>query len=84
MQAHVKGGALAKLAGRWANEPAFLEWLSAIGQPARSPADAAAFMRRAAGVESRALLDHDPVAKARFKSRVIAPYAKYRASAGCV
>lgn len=84
MQARVKGGALAKLAGQWANEPAFLEWLSAIGQPARTPDDAAAFMRRAAGVQSRAQLDHDPAARARFNRRVRTPYARYRASAGCV
>ncbi len=80
----VKGGALARLAGIWANEPAFLEWLSAIGQPARDADDAAAFIRRAAGVESRAMLDHDPAAKARFDQRVRGPYSKYRASAGCV
>ncbi|MBB3256881.1 hypothetical protein [Paraburkholderia sp. WP4_3_2] len=84
MMARVKGGALAKLAGQWANEPAFLESLSAIGQPARNPDDAAAFMRRASGIVSRAQLDHDAAARARFNRRVRAPYAKYRASVGCV
>ena len=79
-----KGGALARLAGMRANEPAFLEWLSVIDEPARSVDDAAAFIRRACGVESRAQLDHDPVAKARFDRHVRGPYAKYRAAARCV
>lgn len=79
-----KGGALARLAGMWANEPAFLEWLSVLGEPARSSEDAAAFIRRACAVESRAQLDHDLAAKARFDRFVREPYAKYRAAVGCV
>lgn len=79
-----KGGALARLAGMWSSEPAFLEWLSVINEPARSADDAAAFIRRKCGIESRAQLDHDPQAKARFDRYVRGPYAKYRVAVGCV
>ncbi|MBR7961228.1 hypothetical protein [Burkholderia stagnalis] len=77
-----KGGPLAKLAGLWANEPAFLEWMNATGQPANTPDDAAEFIRARCGVESRAYLDHDPRAKARFERYFRGPYSKYRAASG--
>lgn len=77
-----KGGPLAKLAGLWANEPEFLNWMNAIGQPANTPDDAAEFIRARCCIESRAELDHDAQAKARFDRYVRGPYAKYRATAG--
>lgn len=77
-----KGGALAKLAGLWANEPAFVDWMRATGQPANTPDDAAEFIRARCGVDSRAYLDHDPRAKARFDRYIRGPYSKYRAAAG--
>ncbi|MCA8045500.1 hypothetical protein [Burkholderia arboris] len=79
---HLKGGPVARLAGLWANEPAFLQWMRSIGQPANTPVDAAEFIRARCCVESRAELDHDPYAKARFDQYVRGPYAKYRAAAG--
>ncbi|WP_041493240.1 hypothetical protein [Burkholderia lata] len=79
---HPKGGALARLAGLWANEPEFLDWMRSIGQPANTPVDAAEFVRARCCIESRAQLDHDPRAKARFEQYVRGPYAKYRAAAG--
>lgn len=79
---HPKGGPLAKLAGLWANEPAFLEWMRSIGQPANTAIDAAEFVRARCCIESRAQLDHDARAKARFEQYVRGPYAKYRAAAG--
>ncbi|NDV77103.1 hypothetical protein [Burkholderia cenocepacia] len=79
---HLKGGPVARLAGLWANEPAFLDWMRSIGQPANTPVDAAEFVRARCCVESRAELDHDPRAKARFDQYVRGPYAKYRAAAG--
>lgn len=79
---HPKGGPLANLAGRWTNEPAFLEWMNSIGQPANTPADAAEFIRARCCIETRALLDHDPHAKARFDEYVRGPYAKFRTAAG--
>lgn len=78
-----KGGPLARLAGMWANEPAFLEWMWSINQPANTPQDAAEFIRARSAVESRALLDHDANAKARFDRYIRGPYSKYRAAAGC-
>lgn len=83
MTAVVKGGPLAQLAGMWANEAAFLDWMRSIGQPANAPADAAEFIRARCCVESRAQLDHDGDAKARFDRYVRGPYSKYRAQARC-
>ncbi|WP_071764431.1 hypothetical protein [Burkholderia ubonensis] len=77
-----KGGPLAKLAGLWANEPEFLNWMNAIGQPANTPNDAAEFIRARCCIESRALLDHDPRAKSRFHQYILGPYSKHRAAAG--
>ncbi|MGU7784899.1 hypothetical protein [Burkholderia sp. PU8-34] len=82
MIARAKGGPLARLAGMWANEPTFLEWMRSAGQPANAPADAAEFMRARCCIESRAQLDHDPKARARFDQHIRGPYSKYRASAG--
>lgn len=79
---HPKGGPLARLAGLWANEPAFLEWMHSIGQPANTPADAAEFIRARCRIESRAFLDHDPRAKALFHQYILGPYSKHRAAAG--
>ncbi len=79
---HPKGGPLARLAGLWANEPEFLEWMRSIGQPANAPADAAEFIRARCCIESRAFLDHDPRAKALFHRYILGPYSKHRAAAG--
>lgn len=78
---HPKGGPLANLAGRWANEPAFLEWMRSTSQPANTPADAAEFMRARCCIESRAELDHDSEARARFNRYIREPYSRYRAAA---
>lgn len=77
-----KGGPLARLAGLWANEPAFLEWMRSTGQPANTPADAAEFIRARCCVETRALLDHVAEARTRFDRHIRGPYSKYRAAAG--
>lgn len=77
-----KGGPLARLAGRWANESTFLDWMRATGQPANTPDDAAEFIRARCCVESRAFLDHDPRAEARFERYIRGPYSKHRAAAG--
>ncbi|UEP42736.1 hypothetical protein [Burkholderia sp. B21-005] len=75
-----KGGPLANLAGRWANDPTFLDWMRVSGQPANTPVDAADFIRARCCIESRAQLDHDSRARARFDQYVRGPYAKYRAA----
>jgi hypothetical protein len=80
-----KGGELAKLAGIWSDEQAFWEWVEAIQEnPCHNSNHAAAFIRAVCGVSSRAWLDHDAAARARFDQHIRKPYAKYRASAGCV
>ena len=66
MAAGQKGGALARLAGMWANEPTFLAWMRSTNQPANTAHDAAEFIRARCCIESRAQLDHDPEARARF------------------
>jgi hypothetical protein len=65
----------------WANEPAFIDWMRSIGQPANTAEDAAEFIRARCGVESRAQLDHDREARARFNRYIRAPYSEYRAGA---
>jgi hypothetical protein len=80
-----KGGELAKLAGQWSGEDAFREWVETIqANPCHDAAGAAAFIRAVCGVESRAMLDHDAVARAKFNEHIRKPYARYRASVGCV
>ncbi|WNC90939.1 hypothetical protein RI103_06200 [Paraburkholderia sp. FT54] len=80
-----KGGELAKLAGMWSNEQAFWDWVGLIQEnPCNGPTMAASFIRAVCGVASRADLDHDAAARARFDQHIRKPYAKYRASAGCV
>ncbi|OUL79882.1 hypothetical protein [Paraburkholderia hospita] len=81
MMVRAKGGPLARLAGMWANEPSFIEWMRSTNQPANTPQDAAEFIRARCCVESRAQLDHDAAAKARFERYVRVPYSKYRATA---
>lgn len=77
-----KGGALAKLAGMWANEPEFWEWMKSIDHYAEDAGDAAAFMRAQCVVQSRAELDNVPEAKTRFDMFIRGPYAKWRAQRG--
>ncbi|MFP4895600.1 hypothetical protein [Paraburkholderia sp. EG304] len=80
-----KGGELAKLAGRWCGERAFREWVETIqANPCNNAAGAAAFVRAVCGIGSRAQLDHDAAARAKFDQHIRKPYAKYRASVGCV
>lgn len=85
MMARAKGGELAKLAGMWSNERAFWEWVESIqSNPCHGAESAAAFIRAVCGVKSRAQLDHDAAARAKFDQHIRKPYAKYRASVGCV
>jgi hypothetical protein len=85
MTIRLKGGELAKLAGMWSNEQAFWDWVALIQEnPCHGPQDAAGFIRAVCGVNSRALLDHDAAARAKFDQHIRKPYAKYRASVGCI
>lgn len=81
----VKGGELAKLAGIWSNEQAFWDWVGIIqDNPCHDATEAACFIRAVCGVASRAYLDHDAAARARFNQHIRKPYSLYRASAGCI
>nr|WP_257030476.1 hypothetical protein [Paraburkholderia bryophila] len=69
----------------WSNEQAFWDWVSFIQEnPCHGASMAAQFIRTVCGIASRADLDHDPAARARFDQYIRKPYAKYRASMGCV
>lgn len=83
--ARAKGGELARLAGIWSNEQSFWDWVEMIqANPCHGEEAAAAFIYAVCGIESRAQLDHDAVARGKFDQLIRKPYAKYRASVGCV
>lgn len=88
-----KGGALAKLAGMWCNDAAFVEWLrltyrgtwtkAQIEHPDDAPDDWAAYViRELCHITSRADLDNDPEAARRFQLAVRAPYMKHAGTGG--
>lgn len=74
-----KGGALAKLAGMWCNDPEFQNWACS-----KTPEQAAQFIYGACGVESRTELDHDSEAAERFHRSVRGPYQKHLIARGVV
>ena len=81
-----KGGALAKLAGIWCNDPEFHDWLweaaSYTGEP---NADlCAATVRNWCGIESRAELDSNPDAAEKFHKFIRGPYQKHLIARGIV
>ena len=67
----VKGGALAKLAGRFCQQAAFWRFAKVDG-----PAAAAQWIRRTCEVVSRAELDHNAAAAQRFHELVRKPFVK--------
>jgi hypothetical protein len=71
-KADLKGGALAKLAGRWCQSPEFREWADVADAD-----EAAEYIRAMCGVESRAELDHNPEAAAAFHKYIRQPYADW-------
>lgn len=82
-----KGGPLAKLAGRWSNDPVFLEWINStthagIFWHARTPDDAADFIRERCEVSSRADLDHNKYAESLFHELIRGPFQKYMIAKG--
>jgi len=75
-----KGGALAKLAGMWCQEPEFWAFLSAPGgQTILNAEEAANAVRAICGVESRADLDHNAHASMRFQELIRLPYMRWMA-----
>lgn len=72
----LKGGELAKLAGRWCSDPEFWEWLNQFhsGDLVDSEKRAAELVRDICNISSRARLDHDKFAAARFNDLIREPY----------
>lgn len=80
--ARMKGGALAKFAGRLCGNPEFWRMVAArTGKPCQSNADAKAYVLRVCGIESRAQLDHVPAAEAKFHAAVRLPWIRWQQGA---
>ena len=74
-----KGGQLSILAARWCRDLEFQSWLFAafgsLREVEANPEIAAAIqIRHVCGVRSRAELDHDDLAAARFEAHIRRPY----------
>ncbi|CAJ0778928.1 hypothetical protein LMG7141_00818 [Ralstonia condita] len=79
-----KGGALAKLAGMWCQEPEFWAFLNAWRGDTTypvvvEPGGAALAVRAICGVDSRAALDHDKIGETRFQTLIRIPYMRWMA-----
>lgn len=74
-----KGGALAKLAGMWCNDPEFMDWMEAADSYG-----AAENIRVICEIDTRAELDHDPVAAEKFHRLIRGPYQKHLIARGVV
>lgn len=78
-----KGGEWAKLAGMWCADPDFQMWAGTtyIGRHAGLD-EATKIVREKCGIESRAELDHDPEALARFNEHIRYPFMKWMQARG--
>lgn len=76
-----KGGALAKLAGMWCQEPEFWAFLAGCdangGQVVTNAEEAASAVRAICDVDSRAALDHDKIGSVRFQTLIRQPYMRW-------
>jgi len=75
-----KGAEIAKWLGIRCNEPefwTFLENLERVNFPIGNKDEAAYWVRKLCGVESRAEIDNDPEAAERFHRLIRGPYAKW-------
>lgn len=69
-----RGGPLSKRAAALCRDPDFQRWLGAhLGRP-MTEAECADSIRETCGVQSRAMLDHDPRAAELFHQRILTPY----------
>ncbi|MDT0355661.1 hypothetical protein RJO15_07790 [Herbaspirillum huttiense F1] len=76
-----KGGALAKLAGIFCQQPYFRAFLDEKWQddaPYDTPEKAADLVRRVCEVDSRAAFDQDAAAADRFHDRIRIPYVRWQ------
>ena len=84
-----KGGALAKLAGMWCNDPEFHQWAMAtthngIYWPCDNPQEAKELVCELCDIESRAELDHNADAADKFHQLIRGPYQKHLITRGIV
>lgn len=91
-RATIKGGAVARITARWCRDPVFQRWIEAHSgrhrrrrddeTPDQAEAMARALILVACGIKSRAELDHDAGAAARFDELVRRPYLEHLAADG--
>lgn len=72
-----KGGELARLAGMFCQQPEFCEWADL-----NDGIEAAAFIRYACRIGSRAELDHNDAAASAFHEKIRRPYVEWRKARG--
>lgn len=71
----VKGGELARLAGRLCNDPDFQDWIARqFGRANVDAAGAAGLVRAVCGIPSRACLDTDEKAASTFHEQIRKPF----------
>lgn len=81
MKTTEKGGALAKLAAIFCDQPQFREFLSANWSddaPYDTPSKAADLVRKVCEVSTRARFDIEPAAADRFHDRIRIPYVRWQ------
>lgn len=80
-----QGGALAKLAGMWCGSADFLDFLNNLAENGRprvlNAEEAATRVREICDITSRAELDNDVAAAARFHQRIRLPYIRWQQGA---
>lgn len=75
-------GDLAWRAVQWCKEPEFIDFLNGQEPGIDSEHDAAAYIKRVCGVQSRKELDANPAARSLFNARIRGPYHKHLMARG--
>ncbi|GAD20936.1 hypothetical protein [Acidovorax sp. MR-S7] len=75
-------GDLAWRAVQWCKEPEFIDFLSLQEPGIDSEHDAAAYIKRVCGVQSRKELDTSPAARTAFNQHIRGPYHKHLMARG--
>lgn len=77
-------GDLCWRAVQWCKEPEFIDFLNLQEPGIDSEHDAAAYIKRVCGVQSRKELDTSPAARGLFNARIRGPYQKHLIARGIV
>lgn len=77
-------GDLCWRAVQWCKEPEFIDFLNQQEPGIDSEHDAAAYIKRVCGVQSRKELDTSPAARGLFNARIRGPYQKHLIARGIV